>query len=67
MEMSSIILRNILQAEMTGAQKIQVSLGSDVVALNQCKITQDSSQPLLVQQNLKDKRNHIMVDYELDR
>ena len=42
--MSSIVLRNVPQAEMTGAQKIQLSLGSDIVALNQCENTQDSSQ-----------------------
>lgn len=51
--MSSIVLRNSLQAEMTGAQKIQLSLESDVFAWNQCKITQDSSQSLLVQQNFQ--------------
>lgn len=67
MEMSSIVLRNSLQAEMTGAQKIQLSLESDVFAWNQYKITQDWSQSSLVQQNLKDKRSHIMVDYKLDR
>ena len=67
MEMSSIVLRNIPQAEMTGAQKIQLSLGSDIVALNQCENTQDSSQSWLVQQSLKDKRNNIMVDCKLDR